>query len=280
MSNRKKIPGRRAGFPSGTRFRFACVYTVLLAALLVFASCDQPTGGGADADVDTGTLYDPNLYSWRTASWAPCRTADTINGFAYGNGVYVAVSGTGRIAYSRDGDIWYSALPAGKYPFTFPDNALYAVAWGAEAGSTEGVFIAVGNNGTAALSSDGIHWEELEISLGASAFGTQPIRGIAWGDDRFVAVGGDGNVAVLDADGDTAAFGSWRTAWQINDVAYSDISHRFYIVGDNGIRGYSNNITAGPGPGAWRITVLETEPPFNGNNITRAACGRYCSGEG
>ena len=54
-----------------------------------------------------------------------------------------------------------------------------------------GKFVAVGNSGKMAYSTDGVFW----TTVTTSRFGTTAIRGVAYGGDKFVAVGDFGMMA-------------------------------------------------------------------------------------
>ena len=239
------------------------IFALAAAALLVGpASCALP-----EPDASAPHAYNPDLYAWRPASWSPFTAIDGISGFAFGtvNGTnrYVAVAATGVIAWSEDGDIWFRAeMPAG---FSFAPNA---VCYG------EGIFIAAGKQGRIAVSQDGVHWTAGPES-GITGFGTEDIAGIAYGGGVYAAVGGNSNIS-CSTDGEfwincrDASFGGSR----LNDIAYDRESGRFYIVGDGGKRGWSDN----PFSANWNYRG--PAPPFNTSAITRVAVGRYGGGIG
>jgi hypothetical protein len=244
---------------------------IFLAPLFItLAGCVQP--GGIR---EVRTNYDPDLYGWKTASWSPFTVNDSITGFAWGDvegGVYVAVSRTGSIAYSEDGDIWRRALAVANPGMTpsIPLVVAYnAVAYGG------GTFIAAGEQGRAAFSNDGVNWEECSVS----GFGAEPIKGIAYGEidgtGYFAAVGGNGNISVSRDGGLTWAGGSAADfgGIQLNDIAFGN--GRFYVAGNEGRRGWSN-------------TPLDLNSwhhkgpmyPFYTNNINRVIVGVYGDGPG
>jgi hypothetical protein len=244
---------------------------IVLAPLFVFmAGCVQPVGEQASRGD-----YNPDLYAWKTASWTPFTVSDTITGFAWGEvngGTCIAVSNTGVIGYSYDGDTWKRALVVESpdmeplIPLTVKYNA-------AAAGG--GKFIAAGEAGGAVVSDDGVRWRKCSLS----GFGTEPVRGIAYGEiggtGYFVAVGGNGNISVS-ADGG----GIWQggsasgfTGIQFNDIAFGN--GRFYVVGNKGHRGWSNT----PGDlNSWH--PRGPMYPFFTNDIKRVAVGAYGEGPG
>jgi len=126
---------------------------VALTILLSFtaASCSMPQSDPPYTGGRPGGSYDPSLDGWRPASWIPFCVADTITGFAFGNGRYVAVSVTGRIGWSDDGDRWH--LAAKDFPATnSPATNFNSVTFG------NGVFVAVGDGGRFAVSINGRDW--------------------------------------------------------------------------------------------------------------------------
>ena len=248
---------------------------ILLCA--IFISCSEPRFDDSDRQ-----MYDPDLNAWRTASWAPFTPSDSITSFAYGytadmtpgNGRYVAVSSSGIIAWSNDGDIWYRAQAAddsGDNPFEVHFNA---VTWG------NGRFVATANEGKVSWSQDGIQWNAEGHSGGIDGFGTENILGIAWGRGIFVAVGANSNIA-YSADGITwtscrdASFGGS----QLNDIAFDSEGGRFYIVGNDGKRGYNSDPASSSD---WNLLELESPitRPFGRNHIRKVTVGRYGSGIG
>jgi hypothetical protein len=216
----------------------------LLCTVLFLLSCKQPEGVAGETGV-----YNPDIFAWRTASWTPFTVADSVKGFACGNGLYVAVGLHGVIAYSYDGDIWErawktpeSALedPAVK-PFKLADggNADFnAVAFGG------GVFIAVANGGYIAYSHDGVYWTGVHEITG---FGDENINGIAYGEAAggagcFVAVGnganGSANIsAALPAGPETWGGGRAAGFSSLKDIVFGD--GKFYVAGDDGWMGWA-----------------------------------------
>ncbi|HNI94881.1 MAG TPA: putative Ig domain-containing protein [Leptospiraceae bacterium] len=115
-----------------------------------------------------GALTSPDGITWTQ------RTISSINNYsvAYGNGMYVAVTGTSSnaAASSPDGINWTSrTLPASQY--------WSSVTYG------NGIFVAVGNGSTtAAASTDGINW--IAKTLPAA----QTWKSVAYGNGVFVTV--------------------------------------------------------------------------------------------
>jgi len=198
--------------------------------------------------------YNPDLDGWKTASWSPFTVNDSIADFAYGNGRYVVISYSGIIAWSDDGDIWHKAEISG-------DDVYYnAVCFG------DGFFIAVGNGGLFSWSDNGgENWTT--ASMGGFD-NTNNINGITWGNGIFVAVG-DGAKISYSADGlNWQAGNSGMPDISLNDIAFNSSNNRFYVVGNGGNRGFTDNPSE-----TW--THRGAEPPIGSANITKVTIGRY-----
>ena len=234
--------------------------SLLIIHCSLFISCEMPK-----SDLPA-PQYDPDLNGWKTASWSPFAVADTINGFAYGkcrngNGCYIAISSTGIIAWSDDGDIWNKAQ-------IVPDSAMIscnAVCYG------NGMFIAAGDGGIFAWSENGKNW----TAAGMGGFGADAIRGLAYGNKVFTAVGDNGNISCSDNGKDWASSGAAAfSGIRLNDIAFDESSSRFYVVGNGGNRGWFDNPRFGP----WKHRG--PEQPIGSADITKVAAGRYGEGPG
>jgi hypothetical protein len=112
-----------------------------------------------------------------------------IYDIAYGNNRFVAVGGyssgnNSKIAYSADGISWTAASANGSFN---------CIAWGG------GKFVAGGYE-RLGYSEDGISWIVNEYG-GYFQFGNSDVSGIAYGDGKFVAVGGGGGKMTYSEDG-------------------------------------------------------------------------------
>jgi len=115
----------------------------------------------------------------------------TYYGVAWGNDKFVVVGVNGNISYSSNGISWTKATGN-----VFNSNDINGIAWG------NNRFVAVGNLATAAYSSNGINWT---IATTSGTFDDRPagdntnnnsvIRGVAYGNNKFVAVGARGQIA-------------------------------------------------------------------------------------
>jgi hypothetical protein len=229
--------------------------------VILFVTCGHPL----ELTPPAAEPYQSLLYGWRTASWSPFTVSDALTGFAYGNGVYVAVSRTGVIAWSNDGDVWNLGVKAADFeadPFAAQFND---VAYG------NGVFIAVGDNGRIARSVNGKDWTA--PAAGINGFGANNIYGITCGKDYFVAVGGIAGEMSWSANGETWAYCGDGNFTQINDIAYNYKDDCFYIVGNGGKIGYNETPNTSSN---WH----PQSPIFYGNTIRRLALGGYGGDDG
>jgi hypothetical protein len=185
------------------------------------------------------------------------KTTSSIEGIAYGNGRWVAGGYLyGKMAYSADGENW-TAVADSKFGTDYSD-AINGIAYGG------GKFVAVGegffyNDGKMAYSADGASWTAVADNTiwqyidYSDDLQTAGINGIAYGNNRFVAVGYKGKMA-YSADGAswTAVVDStfittytfddedetFTSTTDINAIAYGN--GRFVAVGENGKMAYAD----------------------------------------
>jgi photosystem II stability/assembly factor-like uncharacterized protein len=117
-----------------------------------------------------------------------------IRCIAYGDGRFVAVGEGGRIAYSDDDGITWSAVLNSTFPYFY--SHIYSIAYGG------GRFVAVGAGGRIAYSNDGETWTAVanQTFLYTSEGGW---NSIAYGNGRFVAGGNNGRMTYSDDGGET-----------------------------------------------------------------------------
>jgi hypothetical protein len=133
--------------------------------------------------VDTGTLFDYVNSSGTTVKAA-------INAIAYGNGKFVAVGSSGKMAYSADGETWTAVSDS-----TFGTSPIQSIAWG------NSKFVAGGDYGKMATSTDGVTWTAENTGTlfdYVDSYVTTrkaTIYAIAWGNNKFVAGGSSGKMA-------------------------------------------------------------------------------------
>jgi hypothetical protein len=127
--------------------------------------------------------------------------------------------------------------------FGSSNNSIYGIAWGGNK------FVAVGNRGKIAYSTDGTDWTGGNIST----FGSSTISGIAWGggsgQEKFVAGSYGGKMATSTngtswTEASNSPFGN--SGISINSIAWvgASSSEKFFAVGDGGVMGYSTDGTS------------------------------------
>ena len=188
--------------------------------------------------------------------------ANFILDITYANDMFVAVGGSGRMAWSQDGVTWTAVTNS-----TFGNIQINRITYG------NGRFVAAGWNGRMAWSQDGVTW----TAVSNSTFDTNRILGITYANDMFVAVGNSGRMA-WSQDGvtwaDITATDS-TFANNINGITYGN--DRFVAVGDSGRMAWSQDgvtwtaVTGGTGTG-----TNPTDPgnsTFGANRIDRITYG-------
>jgi len=123
--------------------------------------------------------------------------ANQINGIAFGNGTFVAVGNSGRMAWSTDGVTWTAVTAADNTFNVLNSNAIRGITYG------NGRFVAIGQHGRMAWSTNGTTWTAVTPGTGTatitdpgnSTFGQNGINGITYGNGRFVAAGDNGRMA-------------------------------------------------------------------------------------
>jgi hypothetical protein len=161
-----------------------------------------------------------------------------ISGFTSGGTLTVAVSKSGyAISPASKTVTIYTGWNAVANP-KFATTTINAIAYGG------GKFVAVGNEGKAAYSTDGVTWTAVNDTGITSSFS---IYGIAYGAGKFVAVGGNGKMAYC-----TDPSGTWTgidpedgepfgplTPTTIRAIAYGN--DKFVAVGEGRKAAYSTD---------------------------------------
>ena len=205
---------------------------------------------GSDKFVAVGTsgrmATSPNGTDWTPILSANNKFTDgttgiSIYGIAYGNGKWVAVGGSGRIAHwDGSAENWTAVTPGTSSDLgnsKFGTSNIRGIAYGGTGANAK--FVAVGEGGKMAYSTDGTTW----AAVTNSTFDTSHIYGIAWGNNMFVAVGQSGKMA-YSADGISwtgisateSKFGSSSNI--IYGITYG--GNKFVAVGQSGKMAYSN----------------------------------------
>lgn len=123
---------------------------------------------GASAYITAGSKNSGMRISYDGKTWSTVTDTSTyeISQIAYGNGVYVAASRDGYLAYSTDGITWtYQEM----------GSAVYGVAYG------NNIFMAVGYSGAVYTSPDGITWTTMP------RWTTSSYTGVLYGNGKFLA---------------------------------------------------------------------------------------------
>jgi len=162
------------------------------------------------------------LWSYDGDTWSGSTNGNTmfnsqVRGIGYGGDKWVAVgisSGAAKIAYSYDGKTWSGATNSnvfGSTPLSVAYNGSRWVATAAKGG---------GNTNTIAYSDDGITWSGATNSW---TIFSGSCNNVAWGTDKWVAVGTGVNRMAYSTDGVTWT-GSTSGNSRITGVGYG-ISH-------------------------------------------------------
>ena len=220
--------------------------------------------------------YSADGQTWTAVTDGKFGTDYEIKGIACGNGKFVAVGEKGKMAYSADGQTWtavedstfyeyFSGVPSGRdiYDVAWDDNKFVAVGYGRmTATSPDGVnwtgskdeddnlawqiftvvwgnnkWVAGGTSSTASYSADGGNWTASNGALFyVTGQGTGSIMGIAFGNNKFVAVGYNDyrDRFAYSTDGINWTTGSsiFGMSNQTNCIAYGD--GKWVVGGKNG----------------------------------------------
>jgi hypothetical protein len=210
---------------------------------------------------------------------------DITYGYVNGNGRFVAVGWSGRMAWSDDGITW-NAINSTQSTFGI-NNIISGVTYG------NGRFVAVGGFGRMAWSDDGITWNSISggtgnnpvIDPGQSTFGENPINSITYDNGIFIAGGGFGRMAWSD-NGITwnaipGGTGIPVTPGQstfgrayISGITYGN--GRFVAVGEGGRMAWSNDgitWTAIPGGTGMNPVIDPGQSRFGENRINGITYG-------
>jgi len=213
---------------------------VLMLAALSLTGCGGGDTGGGGSTVSTGGTGGTGGGDTGGSSGTDNLDFDHL---AYGGGKFVVIGNqtlkapdTARIGYSSDGGKTWKAVNQSSVTSIFPGtlsprvNAVYSIAYGG------GKFIAGGEDGKTAISTDGVTW------TAGTPYGTYSFRAIAYGNDKFVAsAGATGYDIAYSTDGSTWTKGT-RSGTQatIVAIAYGDAK---WVAGES--KNYMNTSTDG-----------------------------------
>ncbi|MDR2743431.1 MAG: hypothetical protein LBB98_14970 [Treponema sp.] len=183
--------------------------------------------------------------------------------------VFVAAGDDGRIAFAVD-------HPRGPWrmvslsPFGEVDNYgedIFALAWGYVGGNEKsGVFVAAGENGKIAFMRDlSGKWY-----ASSQAGTTNTFRSVAFGNDRFVAVGDVGTIMISF---DPASFvwerveDTYIEARPLYSVSFDPAIKQFVAIGVNSLIAYSST------GGSWSVGSFQNQGRINaGGDLSAVAC--------
>jgi len=180
--------------------------------------CVAYGGGRFVAGGDNGKI----LYKQDTGNWTgvqeSCFGDKSILALAWGNpdgkNVYVAAGKDGQLSWSNDAINW---TYANSY---FGGQNIYGLAWG------NGCFVAAGDSGRIACSTNGSEWH----LVSNSSFGSSGIQSVSFGSGKFIAVGHDGKAASsVDGETWTPVNDLFAANWQIKAVGYG--GGKFTVAG-------------------------------------------------
>ena len=198
------------------------------AVTLSFTACNKSSSSSGDS-ARSGNM-----------TWIPVADSTfgvaSILGIAYGSADeagsnFVAVGEGGTIAYSSDGANWIAVENSPFYDWLYSRGyTIMAISFGS-------INFVAGGQGIMGYSTDGVTWGEERNQT----FWDSNIRGIAWGNNKFVAVGEFGLTAYSTDNGAT-----WTTVLNnslgetnnISSIAFGN--GKFVAGGQNGNMAYAD----------------------------------------
>ncbi|MGE6228489.1 cadherin-like beta sandwich domain-containing protein [Paenibacillus chitinolyticus] len=186
----------------------------------------RPTGTSANlsAVAYNGTVwvivgYNGVLLSSTDGIAWTSRTSGTVANFysvTYGGGLFAAVGGAGTIRTSPDGITWTTRSGG--------TNDLMGITYGA------GQFVAGGSGQRALTSPDGITWTPRTVAVAG-----MNLYGVAYGANKYVAVGDTGGPGAIVSSPDGITWSSEKTGigGYLNHVGFA--GGRFVTLGENGL---------------------------------------------
>jgi hypothetical protein len=191
-------------------------------------------GGTPAAFGGNGLLWSNDGDTWSGSTNGSTMFTTNVRGVAYGGDKWVAVgisSGAAKFAYSYDGITWTAASNSNAIG-SVPNSVAYnGSRWVAVGSSPAG---GSGNRTTIAYSDDGISWT---ASANSGTIFTGSSLNVAWGGDKWVAVGTGANRIAYSTDGIT---------WSGSTSGNSRITGTGYGIAYNG----SQWVAAGQGTNA------------------------------
>lgn len=125
--------------------------------------------------------------------------AGTLNDIAYGSGVTTTVGNTGAIFTSTNNSSWISRDTNDQDTATLVDDVKWTIENLSGVAHGAGQFVAVGDNGTILISTDGgVTWasdlndQDTEDPADDTTWTSEDLISITYGDGKFVTVGANG----------------------------------------------------------------------------------------
>lgn len=164
---------------------------------LLLGDCTYGTGAACYSKVAYST---DSCATWTSVSLPSQGSWTSV---AYGNGVFVAVSGSNKAAYSSNGANWTG--------FEMPSAGWSKIIFG------NGVFVVFRSGSNAvAYSADGIHWTETTLPASASW------KDIAYGGGVFVIIASSSSTCAYSTDGINWLSGNMPASRNWTGVAYGN----------------------------------------------------------
>lgn len=192
------------------------------------------TNSFAELVTTNGSIMQTNFVSELGIVWesATSPTAETLQAIAIFNGDFYVGGNNGFLAKSANGKNWNSITP-----FTSKTLTGMAASTGAAA-----KIVAVGDDGTAYVSSDGVNFTAAAITATSEwLYRARYLNG------NFVIVGQNGTIVTSADNGQSWTTQTSGTAAWINDVIH--LGDRYYAVGTQGAFLQSTNLVDWTSPG-------------------------------
>jgi hypothetical protein len=211
--------------------------------------------------------YSPDGISWRAGVIGPMNPKNisaVAAGMMRGQAVFAAAGNDGRLAYSAGSPEgpWYQVnlSPFGEVQDSGDD--IYALTYGQVNG--EGIFVAAGNHGKIAFMNDfSRKW------YGMRAGANESLRGLSYGNDRFVAVGDNGFIKYCVNPADYIWLKAEDTGFELRPLsgaAYDPVVSNFIVYSEDSVIGFSEHGEK------WRVTKFQGDELFRNEKISALVC--------
>ena len=228
----------------------------IIVLIFAFTACGNDKNGNGNGNGNGKG----DLQKWTAVADTTFGTSYDILAIAYGGGRWVAGSEDGKMAYSTDNGVtWTAVANSTIWNVGTSSTGVILTASIQDIAYGNNRFVAVGGGGRMAYSSDGVSWTAgAENILGTSIYGTgNGITAIAYGNNRFVAVCSQGKMAYSDDNGVT-----WTA---VADSTFGDSTIYAIAYGNNMFVAASHDDIAYSADGANWTAVAER--PLRMDNI-------------